>query len=325
MKKILLFLFLLSLNNSFSQTTLDIIRASNYYSKAVSSYTKGSYNSALENLKNSEENLKGKTNKDLEYLKIMSNYKIKNYKVAFDLLVKYFDEDNKQNIVHYKNIEPYRKKYNVDYSEELTKIFVELENKYNIVKNDEEGDKVIQNIMSRIKSKFSAPYNSFEKLIYEKLAFQKTDDYYMEVGKHEYRTPEITISKKEYKKLYNDNYEVFYKISNVVGLGNWSDYRNSYYHLKLIFERKFSLSKYSYSFNFYESKRVVNFNNFPAYESESGLISRFKNLDLFKSENFGLKKSQEVRINFTSEETTVLEQNGILKKLRDRLKKEGML
>ena len=80
----------------------------------------------------------------------MTNYRLKKYKVAYDLLVDYFEEKYKNNSVYYKNIEPYREKYNISYSEELTKIFVELENKYNIVENTN-VDNVISKIVNRIK------------------------------------------------------------------------------------------------------------------------------------------------------------------------------
>ncbi len=54
---------------AFSQTTIDIIRASNYYSKAVEAYDDAKFENALSFLKECEINLKGKTNNDLVFLK----------------------------------------------------------------------------------------------------------------------------------------------------------------------------------------------------------------------------------------------------------------
>lgn len=321
MKKLLLILFLANSWITYSQTTIDIIRASNYYTKALNNYVNGNYSSALSNLKSSEENLKGKTNRDLEYLKIMANYRLKNYKTSYDLMVSYFNEEYKNKTVYYKNIKPFREKYNINYSEELTKIFVTLEEKYKVVKNNKGGNKIIDNIVSRIKATVNRSSSSFQSLVYQKLDFSKRDSYYLG-GEGFYRSPKITINKNRFKKTFG-GFDVYYKTSSFVGLKKLQEYKKS--SLRISFKKQVSLSKYSYSFYFYESGRKPMFYNFPIYEKKNGIYTRFKNLNLFKSKNFGLKKSREIRVNFTSEETTVLEQNGILSKLRKRLKDEKMM
>lgn len=149
LKSVLIVLMFITFESN-AQTTIDIVRASNYYSKAVNSYKSGSYSSALQNLKNAETNLKGKTNKDLEYLKIVTYYKLKDFKKAYSLVITYFEKGYKDRIQYFKNIETFREKYNIKYDESLTEIFVELENKYGVVSSTSHGD-VIQDIVQRIK------------------------------------------------------------------------------------------------------------------------------------------------------------------------------
>lgn len=142
-----------------AQTTLDVIRASNYYSKAIQSYRSGNHILTLNHLKNAETNLKGKTNKDLEYLKIMSNYKLGNYKTAFNLVKVYFEKGYNERTQYFKNVETYRRRYNNSYDEDLTSIFVELESKYNVVTNTS-VDSVIKNIITKIRNNRGNPSNS---------------------------------------------------------------------------------------------------------------------------------------------------------------------
>ena len=139
-----------------AQTTLDVIRASNYYSKAINAYRGGNHKVTLNHLKNAETNLKGKTNKDLEYLKIMSNYKLGNYKTAFNLVKVYFEKGYNERTQYFKNVETYRRRYNNSYDEDLTSIFVELESKYNVVTNTS-VDGVIKNIINKIRNNRGNP------------------------------------------------------------------------------------------------------------------------------------------------------------------------
>ena len=152
-------IILLFCSTIMAQTTLDVIRASNYYSQAINSYRVGNHKLTLNHLKNAETNLKGKTNKDLEYLKIMSNYKLGNYKTAFNLVKVYFEKGYNERTQYFKNIETYRRRYNNSYEEDLTSIFVELESKYNVVTNTS-VDGVIKNTINKIRNNRRNPSSS---------------------------------------------------------------------------------------------------------------------------------------------------------------------
>lgn len=134
MKTRFLFVFLFLSTYSFSQSMIDVIRASNYYSKAMEAYDAEKYSDALAYLKDAEINLKGKTNGDLEFLKIMVRYKLKDYEAAYTSLIQFFNGDYKKNRSFFKNIQPYSNKHSIEYDEYLTKQFIDIENQYNLIK-----------------------------------------------------------------------------------------------------------------------------------------------------------------------------------------------
>lgn len=130
-----LFLLLLFISSfGQAQSYIDVIRASNYYSKAVEAYDNEKFTEALDFLKQSEINMKGKTNNDLVFLKIMTKYKLKDYEASYNLLLQYFNGDFKRNRLFFKNIQPYRQKHDINYDQYLTEQFIDIENKYNLLK-----------------------------------------------------------------------------------------------------------------------------------------------------------------------------------------------
>jgi len=193
MGKILLFFFALFLTSNFySQSYLEVIRASSYYSNAVENYTAGNYKSALHNLQQAEKNLKGKTNRDLEYLKIMSHYQLNNYKEAYGLTKIYFGEGYIARKKTFRNVASYSKTNNIDYEEELTAIFVSLEEKSNL-KETTNIDVLIENIVTRITSKKV----SFKSFINTAIVTKVTE-------KIDYCLREV--SNGTLKRVYENNY-----------------------------------------------------------------------------------------------------------------------
>lgn len=134
MKLRLLILFLFISTFGFSQSMIDVIRASNYYSKAIDAYDNAQYKEAMDFIKESEINLKGKTNHDLVFLKIMTQYYLKDYEGSYNLLLQYFNGDFKRNRTFFKNVKPYRIKHDINYDQYLTEQFIDIENKYNLLK-----------------------------------------------------------------------------------------------------------------------------------------------------------------------------------------------
>ncbi len=124
-----------------AQTPIDVVRASSLYSKALASYRAGNMPAALAHLKQSEANLKGKTNADLEFLKILIYYRMENYAEAYRLIVPFFEAPPwKDKLQSYRNVDTYRKGSKKTYNEILTDIFVELEKWANKQKNANPND-----------------------------------------------------------------------------------------------------------------------------------------------------------------------------------------
>lgn len=146
---IITLLLLNAFNLLYAQSSLDIVRASNHYTNAVQAYENRNYNSALSYLRQSEENLRGNTNRDLEFLKIMSNYRLQQYPAAYELVQRYFEVGFRDRTTSYRNIDTYREKHRVSYEEILTEIFVDLENRFGVVTNltiEEVGQSIISRI-----------------------------------------------------------------------------------------------------------------------------------------------------------------------------------
>lgn len=306
-----------------SQSTLDVIRASNYYSIAMDNYSNKNYKKALDNLKKSETNLKGNTNEDLEFLKIMTLFKLSKYKDAYNLIVDFFENKSGKSNIDYKNITTYKDKNEIKYSETLTNIFIELENKYTIVSNFNE-DEVIDSLVKKINSSLSK--NSFENLVYPKLVNSIGQSYQLQAGKKEFRTPYVYVAKKSYAKTKADKFEVLYQISEIIDLQgyNWKA-ENQKDKVVLEYHRKSNLSKTSFKYHYVEESRSTRFYLPSTQDSGTKEYTNLTNYRLFRNKDFGLKISNTLSINFTTEETTILEQEGMLDKLIKALKKENLI
>ncbi len=111
-----------------SPSAIDIVRASNAYSKAKNHYNSGKMQSALKSLVTARENLKGRTNRDLEFIEIMTLYKLKKFELAYQKLVNYFENPPwKGKSQTFRSIKTLQDD-DVDYDAELTVVFSDLEN-----------------------------------------------------------------------------------------------------------------------------------------------------------------------------------------------------
>lgn len=322
----------ISISNIYSQTTIDIVRASNYYSKAVGQYQSGSYSSTLNSLKEAETNLKGKTNKDLEYLKIMTYYKLKNYEKAYSLVKTYFETGYSQRTQYFKNVETLREKNNTSYDEDLTSIFIDLENKYGVVSNTS-IDEVITSIVKRIKEKKRSRENIIINSTYEEVKISSR--YYEPIDSYNnLRTGTVV---KRYGEKRNTYWFTRSISSNII------KYNNSSYswYKKFMFDEDFYVnsSYYEYDYNIsntstYISKSDIklkypkNWYNHSWGRSShsemkesiySGLKSKSHNDDFLKDNDYG-----KFTISFTETEKLVLQQQGNLDKLKKALKEASL-
>jgi len=311
--------------NSFSQTSIDIVRASNYYSKASGYYRSSNYSSSLSSLKEAEANLKGKTNRDLEYLKIMTNYKLKHFAESYKLLQEYFEIGYKDRTAYFKNVETYDELTGINYEESLTSIFVELEDKYSVVSNTSSTD-IISSIVARIK----------ENKIPLKKFIETTTDTYESVYVFKYRTKKFRqgyggyeygnwqslnislegeVSKDRIR--YEGGYRVFVTVK-FVETGKTittSSYRytHKYSNTKISGTASIKGSGYQISTS-YGIKDTSFENGFNDYA-----IRALRNYD------YCSEKSEEYSIYFTETEQLILEQEGNLEKLRKALGEANLL
>ncbi|MFC2109154.1 hypothetical protein ACFLRU_03860 [Bacteroidota bacterium] len=325
--KFLILLALVFSSYAYSQSTIDIIRASNYYSKAVSSYKGGSYSTALQHLKNSESNLKGKTNKDLEYLKIMTYYRLKDFKKAYQLVTVYLDKGYRDRTVYYKNIDTYNKSYNVNYDEALTAIFVELEDKYTIVTTTSSTD-VIGNIVNRIKS-------SKKDISY---FIDNTTKSRAKIFVYDYRTKKFRQGYGGYAYGKRQSKYVSLSRRSVTKGKDYVYYSSGDCSVKVTFRESNELSKYKYSYKYRFYKNYVKYSScieFPVgcqiwngrtYEDVSFSSSVPRNTFKMKAGRYDYcyDKSKTYSVDFTEKETLILEQSGNMQKLREALSKVGL-
>lgn len=314
------------------QSTLDIIRSSNYYSKAVSSYKGGSYATALQHLKDSESNLKGKTNKDLEYLKIMTNYRLKDFKKAYQLVTVYLEKGFKDRTAYYKNITTYDREYDVNYDEALTAIFVELEDKYKIVTTTSSSD-VITKIVSRIKSSKKS-ISEFIENNTESRARIFVYDHRTKKFRQGYGGYAYGKRQSKYVSLYRSS------VRKGQDYAYYKDGSDSYgtCSVKVTFRESNSVSKtsYSYTYKFYKnyvkSYSCINFPtgnqiwNGRSYEDVSfgsSIPGRTFSMKA-KSHDYCDNKSKTYSISFSEKEKLILEQTGNLEKLREALRKASL-
>lgn len=333
MKRILLFIFTFFLiSNSYSQSNLELIRASSYYSNAVINYSEGNYKNALSNLQLAEENLKGKTNRDLEYLKIMSNYGLKKYKEAYNQVKVYFEEGFSERKKSFRNVTLYSKANNIDYEEELTAIFVSLEKNSNS-KIDTNSENLIDVIVAKIKKNKVSFSNYSNKALLPKVT-EKIDYCLREVSngtlKRVYENNFLNLKMNTTNKKYS-----FYFTGNISGKAiNTSNYK-----FEVTFTpTKTEVTKNHYSYGYKQNKvkhiegnvklkeTVYQCYSLTAPKQES---SHFSNLliDKFKSKNFVKKglKTKVYKIVFTEKEKNFLSQGNNLTVLNNTLRSKGLL
>jgi hypothetical protein len=332
--KSLILLVLFISFSTFSQTAIDIVRASNYYSKATSNYKSGNYGSALEKLKLAEDNLKGKTNRDLEYMKIMSNYRLKNFRKAYDLVKIYFEKGFSGRSKSFRNVTSYYKSENIDYEEELTSIFVNLEEKFNLVENVN-VDEFIKKIVQKIKNKHVS-FSSYIKYASQKSSFDLLEYYirkstYNRFGNIRNKSERARLTLNRYK-ISND--KVYYSGTLSGGAVSSSTFKinttykpitsyvnnNAYEYGYKYYNTRYVSGKVSFYKTVY-SGRYENSSRFSSQSANNYFVKKLKNNN-YTNSNYKLKK---YKIYFTEDEKIVLNQDNNLLKLKTALKQEGLL
>lgn len=332
-KVLLLFFALFQVSIFYSQTYIDVIRASSYYSNAVTNYTNGEYQNALHNLQLSEKNLKGNTNRDLEYLKIMSNYQLGNYKKAYNLVTLYFQDDFLLRSKAFKNVTSYGTLKGINYEEHLTTMFVSIEEKSTNNEPKEKTSNHIENIVRRISTK--------------KVSF----DDYIKNGLLPRTTEEIAYCTREYtndslKRVYENNFLTLimsktrnkYRF-NYAGSIDGKAITKSDYKVEVTFAPiKAELQNDFYSYGFQQSnvkqlsgkinltKTVyqcysLNAPKFSSTHFSNYLAKQLKNKSFTKREF----TKRIYKISFTPEEKAFLQKDNNLSKLNLALKSKGLL
>lgn len=333
MKKLVpFFIALFFFFKSYSQTYIEIIRASSYYSNAVTSYSEENYENALSNLLLAEKSLKGKTNRDLEYLKIMSNYHLNKYKEAFKLTSLYFENGYTDRKQSFRNVISYGKMNGINYEEELTSLFVFLEEKSTTHGNTNDSN-LINAIVNKIKKNKISLSNFLDRAIVEKVT-QKIDYCLREV------------SNGTLKRIYENNFLTVTKEK--------STKKSSYYFTGTLSGKAVNTSKYKFEVSFATVKSVLTSNQYsygytqhlvkhltgsitlnkPAYQCYSLTAPQYKNsyfssemIKSFQKSNF-IKKGfsqKKYRILFSPEEVDFLRKGNNLTLLNTTLRSKGLL
>ncbi len=333
MRKLLLFFCILFLTiNSYSQSYLDIIRASSYYSNAVNTFNEGNYQSTLINLQLSEKSLQGKTNRDLEYLKIMANYHLSNFKEAYKLTKEYFEKGFAGRKVSFRNITSYGKTNGIDYEEQLTNMFVTFEEKSNDDQNISLGNTMQQIIAKIEKSKVSFT-NYLSKATLTKVS-EKIDYCLRETSngvlKRIYENNYLNLTKQSASKKHS-----FYFTGTISGKA----IATSKYKFEVSFAKlKPSLTQNEYTYGYKQSnvryingkvtltKKAYQCYSLTAPERQSSYFSK-QLISKFRDKNFTQKDYNEktYTVIFSPQEVHFLKQGDNLNKLNRELKAKNLL
>ena len=129
------FLMTSSFSIAADPTAIDIVRASNAYANAKVYFLNQQNQQAWDQLIVARENLKGKTNKDLEFMEIMTLYQLKRYSPAYDSILQYFESPPwREQRQAFRNVDTLYDD-DVDYEAELTLAFTNLEKWADLQKN----------------------------------------------------------------------------------------------------------------------------------------------------------------------------------------------
>jgi hypothetical protein len=333
MRKIFLLIFTLLLTSTtYSQTSIEVIRASSYYSNAITDYTNGHYTNALKKLQFAEKNLKGKTNRDLEYLKIMTNYHLKRYKQAYNLTTAYLKGDYFERRKSFSNVTSFSNLNAINYEEELTAIFVDIEEKSN---SDEpiDIDNILEQIVTKVETK-KIPFSSYIKTALLPKVTEKIDYCLREVSngttKRVYENNFLNLKMAPTNKKYSFDY---------TGTIRGKAINTSNYKVNITFSpTKAELNNNYYSYGYKQNtvkhlagEITLNTTAYQCYSltSPKRESSYFTNLLIknFKSKSFTKKgyKTKTYKIFFTDKETNFLKQNSNLTKLNSALRSKGLL
>jgi len=333
MNKILVLLFTLFLTSNFySQSYIDVIRSSSYYSTAVINFTEGDYKSAMYNLQLAEKNLKGNTNRDLEFLKIMSNYNLSNYKLAYDLTKSYFDVGFSERKKSFRNVTSYSKTNNIHYEEVLTALFVSLEEKSKLKKNPD-SDNSIAKIVTRILSNKVTFTNYTNAALLSKVT-EKIDYCLREFSngslKRVYENNFLNLKMSSPNEKYSFNYTGTISGKSI----NTSNYKINVSFTPTKAELNNGYYRYGYKQNavkYLEGKITLKETAYQCYSLTAPKYKRdhFSNFLIKKlqQKNFTKKgyKTKAYQILFTEKEKAFLKQDNNLTKLHVALKNKGLL
>ena len=320
---LVMLLFGLTFNIS-AQTTIDIIRASNLYSKAMSSFRSGNYNNTLNLLLKSEENLKGKTNRDLLYLKIMTYYRQENYEKSYALINDYFNETYKEKgLQNYRNIKPYREKYNVNYSEKLTSIFVKLEEKFSLVTTTNVDD-VINTFIVKVKNKIK---NNLSRERFARKIAPRNFNYSWRENRGDMQNPTIyfNLSYPNYRKkelfLNSSNKTTFtYKAEQKGAFRFFSDLKWFRVNVDVSQQTSLSLNKYTIR---YFVKAIKPLGGYIRYGKNGYTIDKTNKM-ITKLKGLIKPTSMKIDVYLSENEKTFFKRGDNLKKLKASLKKANL-
>ena len=333
MRKIFLLIFTLLLTSTtYSQTSIEVIRASSYYSNAITHYTNGNYTNALKKLQFAEKNLKGKTNRDLEYLKIMTNYHLKRYKQAYSLATAYLKGDYFERRKSFTNVTSFSTLNALNYEEELTAIFVDLEEK-----SKSKEPIATDNILEQIVAKIETQKTSFSNYINAALLPKVTEqiDYCLrevsnETTKRVYENNFLNLKMAPTNKKYSFDYR---------GTIRGKAINTSNYKVNVTFsptKAELNNNHYSYGYKQNTVKHIageitLNTIAYQCYsliapERESSYFTKLL-IKNFKNKYYTKKgyKTKTYKIFFTDKEANFLKQNSNLTKLNSVLRSKGLL
>lgn len=331
-KKLLFFFTLFVISNAQSQSYLDVIRSSSYYASAIVNYSNANYRNALENLSFAEHNLKGKTNRDLEFLKIMSHYNLQEYKEAYNLIKVYFKDGFSDRKKAFRNVNTYKSIHNIDYEEELTTLFVDIENKSNSKQKINKID-LIKSIVLKIESNKKSINNYLNNALLGKVT-EKIDYCLRET------------SNGALKRIYENNYLNLIKQTSskkqsiyYTGVISGKAIQTSNYKFEVTFSPinpSLTFDAYHYGFK-QNSVKHINGNivlNKTAYQCYSLTAPKHKDSyfsNIIKSKTKAKsffksgKKQNEYSVQFTSSENLFLKKDNNLNRLTIALKAKGLL
>jgi len=262
----------------------------------------------------------------------MSNYHLNNYKQAYDLAKTYFEEGFSSRKKSFRNVISYSETNNIDYEEELTAIFVRLEEK-STLKEVTNTDNLIDKIVSRIIVK-KVPFTSYVNTALLSKVTEKIDYCLRETSngtlKRVYENNFLILKMSLTNKKYSFDYSGTIKGKAI----NTSNYKISVTFTPT--KAKLNTSSYSYGYKqkgatYLKGKITFKETAYKCYsltapKHEASYFSNFL-IKKFQHKNFTKRgyKTKVYQIFFSEKEKNFLKQGNNLTKLNIALRSKGLL